>query len=363
MLQECLFSVINQTRSPTEIIVVDDGSTDDTHHMVETCAPNVQYVRQQNSGKSAALNRAIGLATGDYIWIVDDDDTVRPDGLATLIAAIADRPSLMVVYGRHDRFQVTDDKGTVDWLGTGHWRICDSRWFLTATLEDMFAHQGGMLVRRSLYQEIGKFNESFLRSQDYEMQIRLARRVDFIAVDAVIFNMRVHSGQRGVGAMSFDETQRVAAWLKQDQLLFRRLYNEMDLAEFLPRGQSVDGPAQQRLALLQRAVVMSRKKLWDLAIQDFAAAAALGLGPLTRNEHDTVRRSTWSKFGCDEVLADVSITNRVNGLRHRYRDGSRIAKSIASGLGWQIKNAILGQDWSRAAQLIRRFGQLKFGLS
>ena len=84
-LIESLNSILEQTRRPDEILVINDGSTDDTLARLEAYREDVQVLNQDNSGKSAALNNAIAHAKGDFIWVFDDDDIAVPDALETLI--------------------------------------------------------------------------------------------------------------------------------------------------------------------------------------------------------------------------------------------------------------------------------------
>ena len=73
-IDQAINSVVMQTVPITEIIVVDDGSTDNTSEIVKTVAPNVILVKQSNSGPSAARNRGLDLAQGDVVAFLDADD-------------------------------------------------------------------------------------------------------------------------------------------------------------------------------------------------------------------------------------------------------------------------------------------------
>jgi glycosyltransferase involved in cell wall biosynthesis len=91
---ESLESVLSQTRRPAEVIIIDDGSTDDT---VERLAPYMQriaYLRKENGGKSSALNLGMKAVTGEYVWIFDDDDIAYPDALARHAEVFASNPHI-----------------------------------------------------------------------------------------------------------------------------------------------------------------------------------------------------------------------------------------------------------------------------
>ena len=92
-IEATLRSVLCQTLPPHEIIVVDDGSTDGSAEIVERVAPSaVTLVRQANGGVSAARNRAMRMASGRWVALLDGDDLWRPDHLACLAALIGRYP-------------------------------------------------------------------------------------------------------------------------------------------------------------------------------------------------------------------------------------------------------------------------------
>jgi glycosyltransferase involved in cell wall biosynthesis len=92
-IERTLRSVLAQTLSPLEIIVVDDGSTDGSAAIVERVGgERVRLVHQQNRGVSAARNRGIELSRGEYVAFLDGDDRWNPDYLQTLAAFIARHP-------------------------------------------------------------------------------------------------------------------------------------------------------------------------------------------------------------------------------------------------------------------------------
>ena len=98
MVKEAIQSVLDQTYSDFEIIVVDDGSTDDTREVVTAFADKVRYVFQENSGRSNARNRAIHMARGRYIAFLDSDDLYMPHKLDMQVACMEKVPEFGMVY-------------------------------------------------------------------------------------------------------------------------------------------------------------------------------------------------------------------------------------------------------------------------
>ena len=92
-LPECLASVLNQTRAPDEVIVLDDGSTDDTCEVMNGF-PEVRYVYQQNTGKAVAFSRAVSLSTGEILCHLDADDYWEPCKLERVLPCFKQNPNL-----------------------------------------------------------------------------------------------------------------------------------------------------------------------------------------------------------------------------------------------------------------------------
>jgi Glycosyl transferase family 2 len=272
-LLEAVTSLLDQSRRAAQILVMDDGSTDNTTDVAAVLGKQITYVRlEANEGKAAALNRGLALAENGYIWIFDDDDIADAAALERLYGALAARPDCGFAYGLCDRFSGSWPAPT-----TPPYQAYSSSSrapLYIRLLEEHFIWQGALLVRRRCYGEVGPFDTALLRSQDYEMTLRLARHFESVHVPHILFHQRQHPGLRGPSRMKLKSTELLETWKSFDQIVLRAIYASHELKEFLnapPHG----APRSRELmtALLQRAAIMARCGLWDLASADVEAAA------------------------------------------------------------------------------------------
>src|SRR4051812_39041855 len=226
LIGESIRSITSQMGPDDEILIVDDGSTDETHEQVRAIHPPVRYLRQENLGKSAALNRALRESESTYVWICDDDDLLRPKVVPLLVDAI-ERTGADVVFGRYIRFR--QQEGEKMYLGTGYWPDLSSGSLPRHILEDAFVMHNATLVRRSAYDRVGRFDEGMLRSQDYDMFVRLATTVTLAYVDAIIFDQRKHEGLRGPASVLHREGQVEKVWVEYDRRIFERVWKNLPI--------------------------------------------------------------------------------------------------------------------------------------
>jgi hypothetical protein len=141
---------------------------------------------------------------------------------------------------------------------------------------------------------VGRFDPALVRSQDYDMAIRLARRFQGVRVaGGATFVYRQHEGVRGSSADRFAAWARFGKWLEYDQRIFRRLRREMPLSEYLPPGRDVR--SSQRLALIERFTLMASRLLIEEALEDLLLLSRLSSqGPLDAAERRPVRRIAYS---------------------------------------------------------------------
>ena len=309
-IERSIESILNQTLPPNQVIVVDDGSTDATPRVLERFQGRIEVLRKPNGGKAMALNLALTRATGDAIWICDDDDIALPHALEALSTALVQHPECGFSYGSYDHI-VEQEDGELVVIDP---KLCIDRWldFKTSVLERCYIFQPALLVRRRCYDAVGPFNESLVRSQDYEMLLRLTRRYKGVYADSILFHQRQHRGLRGTAAVPV--TQSDNGWIKYDRQIFTRIYSEYPLSEYLPGSEEDDRAlsiAERRLAGLERCCIMVRKGLWELASGDMRAFAALlrseGSPSLTKAESAIFTRFLGPYSYADHTLDQAGV--------------------------------------------------------
>ena len=320
-LGEALDSVLGQTVPPAQVIVVNDGSTDATAEILKCYGERIEVIDQENGGKSRALNRAMPKVRGAYLWIFDDDDVALPDNLERHLAVLEAHPEVGFVYSGCSVIRSHPD-GRVENTGRMAMPVVPEDEIFLRMLEQNFMQQQAMLVRTRCYREVGPFDARLDRGQDYEMNLRLARRFPGKGLDAESFLFREHDGWRGRPAAQFAADQRSRRWIDFSRELLPRLRVELGLAEYLPRGlgaEPLDEPHRRR-ALLQRACLMARCALWEEALADFGRALVDTMRgvPLSAAEQDLCRRSLGiflrRDLAIEGLLDDRTIARRFGRL-------------------------------------------------
>lgn len=168
-LAEAIASVFGQSRPAAEIIVVDDGSTDDPRSVIEAF-DGIQYFRQENAGPSAARNTGLRAATSRYVIFLDADDRLLPPAIEAGLADFVEHPNAGFVYGSHRRIDKSGDLISKDIYTP----VGDNAYasFLYFNAVGMHAT---VLYDRQKALAAGGFDPSFKRSEDYEMFLRMSR--------------------------------------------------------------------------------------------------------------------------------------------------------------------------------------------
>ena len=193
-LAEAIESSLMQTYADFEVIVVNDGSTDDgaTAQVAARYGDKIRYYEKPNGGVASALNYAIDRMNGDYFSWLSHDDLYESDKLQMQVKALAEQsdPGRCIMYSDYTVFSV--DSPNVYTISMVPPKPEDFRLFLT---ENNTLHGCTLLVPRQAYLENGGFNQSLLTTQDYDFWYRIASDYKFIHQSYQFVKARRHANQ------------------------------------------------------------------------------------------------------------------------------------------------------------------------
>lgn len=164
-IESALDSVLSQTSPADEIVLIDDGSSDNGFELAQrklAGLPHVKTFRQENAGAHATINRAIGISRGDYIAVLNSDDVFAPTKLERCRAVIRERPGVGLVAGNPG---IMDGQGVrlnsgfaIDWMRRARHFLEQTKLPQLALLNENFvATTSNMVFTRGLWEEAGGF--------------------------------------------------------------------------------------------------------------------------------------------------------------------------------------------------------------
>jgi glycosyltransferase involved in cell wall biosynthesis len=190
LLPAAIRSVLAQTVSDLELLVIDDGSRDDTARVVAAIDdPRLRYVRREHGGIGAALNTGLGIAGGQLVARLDSDDEWQPHMLDVLADALDD-PALGFAYGRGRAMNASGRP--LPWL-VGTPPRYPARLLESLVYDDCTCNIA-VLARRDAIDEAGGYDESLLAAEDWDLWLRVAMRRPYRFVDREVARFRYHPG-------------------------------------------------------------------------------------------------------------------------------------------------------------------------
>lgn len=224
-LSKAIQSVLSQTFTDYELIIVDDGSKDDSAEIAAKAIesrPNCRLIKQENAGVSVARNNGVAASQGEYLCFLDADDWWAPTFLEEMAKLIAEFP-VAGIYGTNYTI-VNESKGKtrVSPIGVeqgferGYINYCQ----VYAKTMAMPLWTGAICIPREVYEETQGFNPQLKMGEDFDLWIRIAlkHKVAFLNKPLAYYNQDVEANKRAIGSLPPPETQFAfrADYLKDD---------------------------------------------------------------------------------------------------------------------------------------------------
>jgi glycosyltransferase involved in cell wall biosynthesis len=188
-LGAAICSALEQTYTNIEIVVVDDGSTDNSRDVAAVFGDRIRYIHQANAGLSAARNTGIAAATGEYVALLDADDLVEPNYAARLLSALAQHPGAA---GAYCGFRFVDQDNVA--LNRVEQRVVAPEDLYPALLDGNYWVPESLLARRSCYIAMGEFDTGLRACEDWDVWLRFSRHYQLVGVEDILIRYRVVTG-------------------------------------------------------------------------------------------------------------------------------------------------------------------------
>jgi len=207
-LKDAIDSVLAQTFLDFELIVVDDGSTDDTPKLLSSYNNKVRVITQTNQGPSAARNRGIEAAKSPWIAFLDSDDVWKPDKLKKQVRFITDNPDTKICQ--------TEEV----WIRNGK-RVnprkkheMHSGWIYEQCLPRCIVSPSSVMIHKDVFEKVGLFDETMLACEDYDLWLRVTPHYPvFLVREQLIVKQGGHDDQQSRTIESLD-CLRIKAMVK-----------------------------------------------------------------------------------------------------------------------------------------------------
>lgn len=191
-LREAVESILAQTFTDFEFIIIDDGSTDKTAEILSQYAKRdgrVRVVSQENRGRAESLNRGIELARAPLIARMDADDISLPHRLKEQVDCLKDHPEVGLLGGAYERI---DADGRA--RGIARFPVSDSE-IRTVMLQDNPICHPAVMMRKEVALACGGYRKQLLDADDYDLWLRIAEHTQLANLDQIILKYRIHRRQ------------------------------------------------------------------------------------------------------------------------------------------------------------------------
>lgn len=345
-LAQAIESALAQTYENVEVLVVNDGSTDDgaTQRVAESYLPSIRLISKANGGVASALNLAVQEMKGDYFSWLSHDDLYAPSKVSTqmnlLDALSVSERGNSIIYSDYSVFSDKPDTGTtvsIGGVGTDEFRY----WL---TLKNQL-HGCTLLVPRQAFEECGLFNEELRTTQDFDLWFRMARTYRFRHIPMTLVLARSHANQG---------SNKMASMAKEEcNSLMLHFVSNLSEEELTAKGKRTIADAYTELAasfwhrgfdLAAKATFARARKVWRkedpktvirnttkmmsaIAAKNLLSILRVFISPQIRIKIRTLLKAASPKENTPEKLTEIPMKDRFSRIYDHNIFGGRLSRS------------------------------------
>lgn len=194
-IAEAIQSILDQNYPNTEILVINDGSTDNTMQVLQAFDGQVKVIEQVNSGSAVARSNGMQHSTGDYIAFLDSDDIWLPNKLESQVNFLESHAEFGMVFSNWSCW-TPDDQGVFHRRNFSQDKKEDARpmsgWLFGQLIDDCIVWTSTVLMRREVFENIGQFDSTLRRGQDYDYWLRASTKYKIHKLDDIHAVYRIH---------------------------------------------------------------------------------------------------------------------------------------------------------------------------
>ncbi|MGD7006923.1 glycosyltransferase [Metabacillus sp. 84] len=309
-LVESLESVLSQTYPNKEVIVVNDGSDDETDSILDAYKERITYIYKENGGKASAINTGMQVAKGKYIWVFDDDDVALPKKLEVQIRMFQKDRSVDFIHTAAIYF----DDLKYGKIYTGMWNPKDiGKHALQEQLRGNHFFTPSVVAKKDCYSKVGFWDEELVRAQDYDMWTRMSRYCTISMMPLPTLHYRTHSGIRGTKQQSISINNLHDTTMKYHRMVVKKTHALPIEDVFIPNG-AMDSTFYIE-SYLERAFYLLHNKLIEECIIDISTAKNIAID-------SQIKYVNFSSNGIQlimqlaEMLSKIGDTRGLSGISH-----------------------------------------------
>lgn len=228
MTLDAVSSVLGQTFRDFEIIVVDDGSTDDTEQVLRDLGGKIRYHKQKNAGVAAARNQGISLSGGDYICYLDSDDLWHPQKLAIYKAAIDSNPEIAFFFSDFHKHDITlpepytlSNSDMFPYIydlaekHQGEIYTVEGESLLRLLFRGYPLYPSTFAIRRDVHEHF-RWDPGILKSEDFNFVLKVSRQYGFAYLNQSLTTVRVHDSNKSADFLTKNNVNLFSMKLYRD---------------------------------------------------------------------------------------------------------------------------------------------------